>query len=178
MLKTEKVTVEGITPLMMNRFPLEPIEAFEKKSPEEQAEYATYRTPDSKLYVPGSNIYRALVAGAVYSKGKRNASLQKPAAACLSVAPEYLVLSNQTYEVDQRPVVVPATKGRIVRSRPRFDSWEVTFELSWNDALLSEKQVRQILDDTGSLVGLLDYRPEKKGPFGRFKVTHFGTGSH
>jgi hypothetical protein len=30
--------------------------------------------------------------------------------------------------------------------------------------------VRVIVNDAGSRVGLLDFRPEKKGPFGRFSV--------
>jgi len=29
------------------------------------------------------------------------------------------------------------------------------------------------VDDTGQRVGLLDFRPEKKGPFGRFVVTRW-----
>jgi len=30
--------------------------------------------------------------------------------------------------------------------------------------------LRHIVDDAGSRVGLLDFRPERKGPFGRFIV--------
>ena len=86
-----------------------------------------------------------------------------------SYTPEYA----KDYEIDARPVVVPATRGRIIRYRPRLDQWKVDFLLEDDDGLLSATQTRQILDDTGLRVGLLEFRPEKKGPFGRFKVTHW-----
>lgn len=165
------VTIKGISPLLMHAFPLVAPEALEKKKPEEQAEIAAYRDADKNLYIPGMNIQRALVAAASYSKGKGRASLQKQVAACLSVNPEHVSLNTKVYTVDSRAVVVPATKGRVVRHRPRLDAWQVKFTLEWDDTLLTETNVRRIVDDAGQRVGLLDFRPEKKGPFGRYMVT-------
>lgn len=155
----------------MHAFPMVPIEAIEKKTKEEQAELAAYRDEDGMLFVPGVNLQRALVAGAAYSKGKGRASLQKVAAACVFVNPARLSLGKKEYAIDARPVVVPATKGRVIRYRPLLDTWELSFEIEWDPNLLTEKQLRTVVDDTGSRVGLLEYRPEKKGPFGRFMVT-------
>lgn len=171
-VKTIHVTIKGISPILMHAYPLQPIEGFEKKPIEEQAELAAYRIPDKQeLYVPGTALQRALVGGAAYSKGKGRASLAKQAAACLLVTEEYLGLGTEKYVVDARPVVIPATKGRVMRYRPKVEKWELAFELQYDDTLMSEQQVRQIVDDTGKNVGLLDFRPEKKGPFGRFVVT-------
>jgi hypothetical protein len=175
MTKTIAVKITGLSPLLMHAYPMVPIEALDKKPPAEQAEYAAYRIPAhaehaGELYIPSTAMQRALVGGASYSKGKGRASLQKPAAACLLVEDIYLLLNQSVYEIDARPVVIPATKGRIVRYRPRLDKWTTKFVLSYDDSLLSAKQVRQIVDDTGRNVGLLDFRPEKKGPFGRFVV--------
>jgi hypothetical protein len=39
--------------------------------------------------------------------------------------------------------------------------------------MFSEKIVRQLVDDAGQRIGLGDYRPARKGPFGRFKVVHW-----
>lgn len=165
------VGLKGLTALLMHSYPLVPIEAIEKKSPEEQAELATYRDPDTKgLYVPGVNVQRALVSAATYSKGKGRGSLQKSAAACLLVSPERIPLGVDRYTIDSRPVVMPATKGRVMRHRPRIDPWAITFDLEWDPTLLTEPQVRRIVDDFGSRVGLLDFRPERKGPFGRCMV--------
>ena len=46
-IKKVTVTIEGQTPLLMHKFPLEPIEAIEKKTIEEQAEIAAYRDDDN-----------------------------------------------------------------------------------------------------------------------------------
>jgi hypothetical protein len=171
------VTITGQSPLLMHAFPMVPIEAIEKKSPEEQAELAAYRDPDTgELYVPGVNIQRGLVASAAYSKGKGRGSLQKAVAACVIISPERVSLGTKTYVIDSRPVVVPATKGRVLRHRPRLDTWSLRFTIEWDNTLITSKQMRRVVDDMGSRVGLLDFRPEKKGPFGRSVVTHWTDG--
>ena len=171
-IKSISVKIKGISPLLMHAFPMVPLEAIEKKTPEEQAKVAAYTDPETGLlYIPGINIQRAMIAAATYSKGKGRASLQKQSAACLNISPERISLGTKTYTVDSRPVVVPATKGRVMRHRPRLDSWEAAFEIEYDDTLLNEKDVRTIMDNMGSRVGLLDFRPEKKGPFGRCMVT-------
>lgn len=171
-LRGVTVTIKGESPLLMHAFPLVPIEAIEKKSAQEQAELAAYRDPETKgLYIPGVALQRALVAGASFSKGKGRATLQKPVAACVLVTPERIGLGVKTFVIDTRPVVVPATKGRVLRHRPRLDTWQVSFSVDYDDTLITESQLRRVVDDTGKNVGLLDFRPEKKGPFGRFTVT-------
>lgn len=173
MNKQIQASIKGISPLLMHRFAMEPIEALEKKRPDEQAEYAAYRMPDKTLYIPGIALQRALVAGATFSKGKGRATLQKQVAACVIVAPEYLSLGTDKYEVDARPVVIAATKGRVMRYRPRLDTWGVTFTIDYDDALLNERSMRQVVDDTGQRVGLLEFRPANKGSYGRFVVVNW-----
>jgi len=170
-----KVSIKGISPLLMHSFPLVAPEAIEKKTPAEQAEYSAYRDPDGQLYIPGLNIQRAFVSAATYSKGKGRGSLQRQVAACVFVTPERVLLGVKEYVIDSRAVVIAATKGRIVRHRPKLETWAVTFGVEYDDTLMTETQVRRIVDDTGSRVGLLDFRPEKKGPFGRFIVTAWET---
>jgi len=46
-------------------------------------------------------------------------------------------------------------------------------QISYDDSILKETELRKVVDDAGSRVGLLDFRPEHKGPFGRFIVTHW-----
>src|SRR5512135_2445961 len=109
MIATVTATIRGISPLLMHAYPLVPVEALEKKSAEEQAEYGAYRLPGGKtLCIPSMALQRAIVNGATYSKGKGRASLQKQVAACVLVSPAYLSLDKTAYEVDVRPVVIPA----------------------------------------------------------------------
>ena len=171
-MKNLTVTIKGLSPLLMHRFPMEPIAGLDKKPAIEQAEVCLYVDPKTgRPYIPGENIHRALISAAAYSKGKGRASLQKQVSAALFVDTMVCLVEGSPWVVDSRPVVVPATKGRIVRHRPRFDEWETTFDVSYDDVLLSAVQVREIIDNCGARTGLLDFRPEKKGPFGRFMVT-------
>lgn len=169
-MKKIKVAIRGDS-LLMNSFPMEKVDGFEKMSKEDQAEVAAYRDPDGILFVPGLNLQRSFVAASTYSKGKGRASLQKVACAAIAVSPERLSLNRKDYAIDSRPVVIKSTGGRIIRNRPRINDWSINFFIEFDEKLLTEKQVRKIVDDAGALVGLLDFRPERKGPFGKFMVT-------
>lgn len=172
MSKIVSVEIKGKTPLLMHAYPMNPVDGIEKKTPDEQAEVAAYRDAESgELYIPALCIQRCFVNGATYSKGKGRASLQKIVAACVFVSPEYVFLGTKEFKTDSRPVVVPATRGRIVRHRPRLDNWSCAFEIEYDETLMSESQMRKVVDDSLDRVGLLDFRPEKKGPFGRASVT-------
>jgi len=174
MNEARQVTIKGISALLMHKYPMVPVEALEKKPAEEQAELSAYRQPETgELCIPGICVQRSLIQAATYSKGKGRASLQKQTAACLMIDPEYLLLGCKDFKIDARPVVIPATKGRVIRYRARLDDWQTSFTVTWDPTLLKEQEVRRIIDDAGSRVGLLDFRPERKGPFGRFVVTHW-----
>lgn len=175
-MKQITVTIRSIAPILMNRFPMEPVENMAKRTPAEQAEVAAYRAPDGELYIPSEALRQAFIAAAVYSKGRGRASLQKVAAAAMFVSPERIGLGTTEYQIDARPVVIQATRGRVVRHRPRLDDWAASFVIEYDDSLLTETQVRQVVDHAGQLVGILDFRPQTKGPFGRFMVTAWAIG--
>lgn len=105
-MKTVNVSIKGISPLLMHQFPMQPIIALEKKTPEEQAYYAAYLDEKGNPYVPGIAIQRAFISGATYSKGKGRGSLTKVVAACVMITPERVpLISPSKYSVDARPVV-------------------------------------------------------------------------
>lgn len=76
----------------------------------------------------------------------------------------------EDFEVDSRAVVIPSTKGRIMRHRPRCDEWVARFHLVINEDVLGVDTIRQFLDEGGQRIGIGDFRPEKGGPFGVFQV--------
>lgn len=171
-MKSVEVTIKGQSPLLMHRYPMEPVEALEKKTAEEQAEIAAYRdAATQQLYLPGVALQRGLVVAATFSKGKGRSSLQKSVAAGVFVSPEVISCGTKEYTIDARRVVVPATRGAVVRYRPKLEKWECSFELQFDPVLITENQLRKVVDDCGSRVGVLDFRPAKNGPFGRFYVT-------
>jgi len=178
MSKKVSVRIKGISPMLMHRFPMEEIKGQDKMSREDQAEISAYRVESKsgkgELYVPGPAIQQCLNAGAAYVKGKGRSTLKKIVAAAALVTPDRMLLGITDYEIDSRPVVNPSTQGRIIRHRPKIDvGWEVAFDITYDPTLLKETQLREVVDFAGSLCGLLDYRPAKNGPFGRFMVTEW-----
>ena len=59
-----------------------------------------------------------------------------------------------------------------IRVRPRFDHWSTTGELTVIDDAITDKVLGSILDISGRLKGMGDWRPSAKtpGPFGTFSV--------
>ena len=172
-MKRIQVKIEGIHAMLMHKYPMAPIDGLDKKPPIEQAEIALYQHPDGTIYVPSINVQRCLTKAGIYSKGKGRSTLTKTVAATVFITPDALTLKPQTWELDSRRVVIPATKGGIIRHRPRFDKWGLEFEIEYDETLLTETQMRRIVDDGGSKAGIGDFRPDKNGPFGRFMVVEW-----
>ena len=55
--------------------------------------------------------------------------------------------------------------------RPRFDAWTLNFTLDVDADMFADTLVRELLDIAGKRIGLGDFRPARRGPFGRFVVT-------
>jgi hypothetical protein len=70
-------------------------------------------------------------------------------------------------------VRIPSTGGRILCYRPCFHDWKLDFTLQVDEEMISLKLVRDIVDAAGKRVGLGDFRPDCKGPFGKFVVTRW-----
>ena len=67
------------------------------------------------------------------------------------------------------PVVVKGT--RLMRTRARFDPpWSCSLTVDGDDELIDLSQLERWLDIGGHRIGLGDWRPEKSGEFGRFKL--------
>ena len=187
-METIKVTIEGTTPLLMNRFTDEAavkmaggtsaVMVGSKGTPREQAAKKAYVDERGVLHIPGTNIFRAIIdAGTFHKAGKSKITTQKsslvPAAMALIELTCPILLPKSgvpDWEVDSRSVVIPSTGGRIMCHRPRVDVWRLAFTLEVDTGMFTLPLVRQLLDDAGKRIGLGDFRPARKGPFGRFVV--------
>lgn len=178
------VEISGITPLLMNRFHEAAQLQVDKGtsmtvngdrgSPREQAEPKVYANATGAPVIPGPNFFACLVeAGRFHKVGKRQVTTGKSSLvpAAVSVMEIDSVVMPSNWEVDSRPVVNPSTRGRRLCHRPRFDEWKTHFTLDVDTDMFDPKFIRQLVDDGGLRIGLGDYRPDRKGPFGRFKVT-------
>jgi len=186
------ITIEGVTPLLMNRFPEEneinisgstsPVLAGDRETPREQAQKKAYRNKDTgELEFPCQNIMACIIeAGKFFTQGKSKLTTQKASLIPAGVAVEGLTVpfGLDDFEVDSRSVVIPSTRGRAMCHRPRLDKWKLTFSIFIDESLFDPKFVREIVDRAGKTVGLGDYRPSCKGSFGKFVVKHWEEVAH
>ncbi len=178
-----KITIEGTAPLLMNRFTEEnevqvsggtqPAFRGAKGTPREQAESKCYADKAGGLYLPGPNIFAAIIAAGIFHKAsKSKLTTQKSSLipAGLIIEEPVCSLGTRDWEVDSRSVVNPSTHGRIMCHRPRLDKWSCSFTITIDTDMFSPALIRSVIDDAGKKIGLGDYRPARKGPFGRFVV--------
>jgi hypothetical protein len=186
------IEITGHTALLMNRFSdgsevavssgHRPSTVGHRGTPREQAEKTAYQDEKGYLYVPQQNLFACLInAGKFHKVGKSKVTTMKSSLVPAGIAMlDGLVLpilspkSNKglkQFEVDSRRVVIPSTGGAVMRHRARVDDWRIRFSIEVDLELFSPDFVRTLVDDAGKKIGLGDYRPERKGPFGKFKVT-------
>lgn len=168
------VKIEGVTPLLQNRFAGgEPDTSVKKKASttqENKVEDTLYMI-DDKIYQSSECIRQSIIeAGKAFKKGKSN--LSKTFGAFVMISPEAIIHENQKWVADRRAVVIPSTKGKVMRNRARFDKWSLSFEITILDKdEVDKKTIHDALEYAGHYIGIGDYRPQKKGMYGRFIVT-------
>ena len=171
-MTTLDVTIKGTRGLLMHSTVamLKPKSNKVKSSehdPIEEAKDCLYLNDAKKICVPSMAVLSAMRKAATQLKkaGAGKKTLKDFVFSGLRVNPDMIELPNQEYEIDIRPVVV--MRARILRARPLFKNWNLTFQIEIVDEQTWDAgMVRQVLEEAGKYQGLLDFRPL----FGTFEV--------
>ena len=191
-MRNVKIHCIGISPLMMDKMSDETLTSLETgvRLPEnkdrpalQKAAEKIYRDDDGKIALPVEMLMGSLVfAGQKVKNGKKQISTAKTTTLfelmqCLDLS---LPLSNgQADAKGELPWVVDKRKGMgyhgktptaVCVIRPKFPHWEFDCEIEYNEKKVNGDVIRQLFDVSGSSEGLGSFRPNKKGPFGRFRV--------
>lgn len=185
-MKTVNVEIRGTSPLLIHRFSESAEQAKPTRrqivtdvDPRAEALKNAYVAADGTYYFSAFAIPNAMgAAGSGYKMRGTRKTLRFVVPSAVRVTTDAITIMNgagpaQAFEVDGRPVTIPATKGRIMRYRPRFDCWGAQFSLLIDDNQIDLENVHRLLNDAGQSIGIGDFRPEKRGPFGTFRVTRF-----
>lgn len=175
------VEIEGLTALLMNRLNPESLRSksrmrMEEYSTKKDAENSAYMTEiDGKkqLYIPGEAVYSMMIGTAKQYKVRRM-SVSSMLAGTMRIEPEKILLGTDQYEVDERAVVIQ--HQRVLKGRAKLPKWKAHFQIVYDAKRLPtgiSKTIGEILEDGGTRMGLLDYRPQHHGWFGTFAVTKF-----
>ncbi len=175
-MKEIDVEIRGTTPLLMHSTEAM-TEAVMTKNPTKQydakeyAEKVAYRDKKGILYIPSRCLKACIInASSWYKFGRKSA---KPIiAGCVRIEPYEISLNTKKYVIDLRPVVIQ--RARIIRARPRLDDWKLKFKLIYNEKMIQNTNLlKEILEEAGQRIGLLDNRPQRYGENGTFKITKF-----
>lgn len=187
-----EVTIEGTSPLLMNKF----TDAAQQKAssgksgtmvgdrgtPREQAQSKLYTNEAGEVGIPQPNLLRCFIdAGKFFKAGRTKVTTQKSSIlpGIIDIHGVHIPLDDldEAWYPDTRPVRIPATGGRILAHRPCFPKWRLSFEIELDTDEMSAAFFRDIVDAAGRKIGLGDFRPDCKGPFGRFVVVSWETES-
>lgn len=185
-MRTISVKIRGTSPLLIHRFGEDAEQGgatravvADRYDPRTEATKHAYIAPDGTYYISAFSIPGCMGAAGVNhkSKGSRK-SLRFVVPSAVRMTSDTITILNGegpalAFEVDSRPVTIPATKGRIMRHRPRFDVWGLAFDVVINDKLLALDMAQQLLTEAGEQIGIGDFRPEKRGPFGCFLISEW-----
>ena len=177
-MKTYKATIQGISPLLMNR-PSAMIGDISKDkkpfedNPEGMAKTKLYVNPKGKLYQPSTHLQGALVEAGKAKKvvGKGKSTYSKIVGYAVTINPFEILHKKQAWEVFSVLAVNPSTKGRNLLHRPMLKEWELDFEVEFDETEIQPSIMKELLEIAGKIAGLGDWRPAKKGPHGKFHVT-------
>lgn len=140
-------------------------------------------TSEGQLYVRGTYIFSMLREASKHTR-KGKGSIQALVAATLLVEEDRVLLdrwmptgaqpstdSTQPVYIDICGVRNPSTKARNVRYRLAASSgWKISFTIFWDKTIVGRDQMRAVVNDAGTLVGLADGRSVG---YGRFIVESF-----
>lgn len=183
-----KVTVQGVSPLLMNKMSKDQLQALWSKekpartaarpTPREHAERALHTLENGKACIPPYMLMSCLIAAGQFVRldGKRQVSTAKS-----TVLPGLMTVENaeislkhaKPWEVDMQQGRNPNGGEAVCIVRPRFDEWSFSVKVAVDTTQIATTTIRTLWDLAGQRIGLGDFRPQRKGTFGRFVITEW-----
>ena len=181
--KTVKVPIVSTAPLIVHRFSekakKQMLDAMqgkktqrELKDPEAEYKAAAYRFKDGGYGFP-SIAFKAATVGAARSYGK---DLPMTKLKQFLFFDGEIGLDNQKLiriigePVMREDVVRVGNGGTDLRYRPMFPEWKAVLTVTYQDVQLTLDSVLSIIDAGGLTVGAGEWRPQRNGDFGTYRV--------
>ena len=187
---TAKVHIKGTRSLIFHAFREEVLTETKKaktgsigNNPEEWMD-TVQMNKDRELFVTPLNLFGHLRDSAKFTKLGRGTYKDKVAATIIFpdevfYLKDLVVPSVEKLDRDEKkPVFLhvcsvknPNTKGRNMRYRiAASKGWELTYQLIWDESIISKQVLKGIIEDGGILQGLMDGR---QIGFGRYELIDF-----
>lgn len=193
-IKTRRVIIKvvGTSPLIMHRFSFKARQELLFPSPKKNAserastlkhnaveEYREcfYRNRNPKsaalFHLPNGTVHGALASAALDIPGATKASIERLTQVIGNVelfgTPKLFMSMVRSSDQARTPDV---------RTRPIFERWACTVEIEYKTDPLTDNQILNLLSAAGFLVGIGDWRRQKGGEYGAFRVANANDTEH
>lgn len=142
------------------------------KDPKEEYEAAFYRIKDGGYGFPAIGFKQATAsASRFYGKSVTKVGLYQS----MFFHGELSEDGQQMVRIDGEPsmredVVRVGMGGSDLRYRPQFLEWSTLLQVTYVTSMLTRSSLLSLIDAGGLGVGVGEWRPEKKGDFGTYKI--------
>lgn len=180
--ETIRVPLVGTTPLIVHRFSekakkqmLDNMQGRKTpktaKDPEAEYEACFYRFADGGSGMPVIAFKAATVSAArFYGKAVSMVGLRQQVFFNGEMGVDGQMLARIEGEPKMREDVTRVGMGTDLRYRPEYRDWRTTLEVTYVTSLLTRDSVLSLIDAGGMGVGVGEWRPERKGDFGTFRI--------
>lgn len=193
------ISCVGISPMLQNPMTDDTLDdliygsAGKRKPPERDvplehlAEKKLCLGPSGEFGIPANYLFASLVEAGrhvIYDKRtKLSTATSSLIPALLAIVPELLDEKgdgfipfkdqDQKWIVDRRRGVLAANKAAVAIVRPKFKEWAFDVTVEVDEDQVNIDKIKDLFNTAGRLTGLGDFRPSKRGQFGRFRVLDF-----
>lgn len=139
------------------------------RNPEKEGHDATYFTDDGEYGLPAMAIKTAMLTAAHKDLGVPKTVVCK--GVFLEVNDSGMILPIEGDEPIIQEDTVRVSNGQPdLRYRPYFYKWRVVVSFLIDESWLNVQDILNLIERAGFGVGICEWRPEKGGEFGRFKI--------
>lgn len=139
------------------------------RDPETEANAATHFMEDGRVGLPAMAVKNSILNAAHKDTGIPRTTVMK--ALFIKCADRSLNIPLE-YEVHtiREDIVRVGMAQTDIRYRPEFQGWRAYVEFEIDARVLNTQDLITLATNAGFGVGLLEFRPEKKGEWGRFEI--------
>ena len=149
-----------------------------KRTPQAIVEDALYRLPNGKGYYMPASCFRRACVEVCTSFGRKGGISKKLITQALRIVEGQIPLLTADgsklltkYTMHDTMGRNPQTGGGVAIFRPMFENWSMRFVIRYNARAITPSTLVKILNTAGQCCGVGDWRHEKMGSFGYFKVS-------
>jgi hypothetical protein len=143
----------------------------EKRDVDAEAQAATYKTKDGDPGIPAIAFKSSLITAAHKDLGIEKTLVRKAIFTGCADPQQVLPIGYSNMEIREDLVRVGAGAPDL-RYRPYFHDWTCDISLEFEPSLIRLEDLVKLVDRAGLTVGIGEWRPEKGGEYGRFRINH------